>query len=63
MSFLSGIKNFIKTEILGIEEINTETQNVQKKDNTPVIECETEKPVDKYEKEIQIKVKLKLIKV
>lgn len=43
MSFLSGIKNFIKTEILGIEEINTETQNVQKKDNTPVIECETEK--------------------
>ena len=50
MSFLSGIKNFIKTEILGIEEINTETQNVQKKDNTPVIECETEKPVDKYEK-------------
>lgn len=31
MSFLSGIKNFIKTEILGIEEINTETQNVQKR--------------------------------
>ena len=31
MSFLSGIKNFIKTEILGIEEINTETQNVEKR--------------------------------
>ncbi len=50
MSFLSGIKNFIKTEILGIEETNTDIQNVKKKDNTPVIECETEKPVDKYEK-------------
>ena len=49
MSFLYGIKNFIKTEILGIEEINTETQNVQKMDNTSVFVCETEKPVDKYE--------------
>ena len=62
MSFLSGIKNFIKTEILGIEEINTETQNVQKKDNTPVIECETEKPVDKYEKGDSDKSKAKIDK-
>lgn len=31
MSFLSGIKNFIKTEILGIEETNTDIQNVKKR--------------------------------
>lgn len=49
MSFLSGIKNFIKTEILGIEETNTKTQNADKKDKTPVIECKTEAPVDKFE--------------
>ena len=30
MSFLSGIKNFIKTEILGIEETNTDIQNVKR---------------------------------
>ena len=49
-------------ELLGIEEINTETQNVQKKDNTPVIECETEKPVDKYEKGDSDKSKAKIDK-
>ena len=49
MSFLSGIKNFIKTEILGIDETNTKTQNADKKDKTPVIECKTEAPVDKFE--------------
>lgn len=50
MSFLSGIKNFIKTEILGVQETDTKTQVAAKKDTTPVIECETEAPVDKLEK-------------
>ena len=49
MSFLSGIKNFIKTEVLGIEEVKPKTQNAQQ-DTSPVIECETEKPEDKYVK-------------
>ena len=50
MSFLSGIKNFIKTEILGVQETDTKNQVAAKKDTTPVIECETEAPVDKLEK-------------
>lgn len=50
MSFLSGIKNFIKTEILGVQETDTKNQVTAKKDTTPVIECETEAPVDKLEK-------------
>lgn len=50
MSFLSGIKNFIKTEILGVQETDTKNQVAAKKDITPVIECETEAPVDKLEK-------------
>ena len=50
MSFLNGIKNFIKTEILGVQETDTKNQLAAKKDTTPVIECETEAPVDKLEK-------------
>lgn len=50
MSFLSGIKNFIKTEILGVQETDTKNQVAAKKDTTTVIECETEAPVDKLEK-------------
>ena len=50
MSFLNGIKNFIKTEILGVQETDTKNQVAAKKDTTPVIECETEAPVDKLEK-------------
>ena len=50
MSFLSGIKNFIKIEILGVQETDTKNQVAAKKDTTPVIECETEAPVDKLEK-------------
>lgn len=50
MSFLSGIKNFIKTEILGVQETDTKNQVAAKKDTPPVIECETEAPVDKLEK-------------
>lgn len=50
MSFLSGIKNFIKTEILGVQETDTKNQVAAKKDTTPIIECETEAPVDKLEK-------------
>jgi len=51
MSFLSGIKNFIKTEILGIEENNTGVQSADKKQNKAVIECKTEAPEDKFQKE------------
>lgn len=50
MSFLSGIKNFIKTEILGVKETDTNTQVGNKKAPNAVIECETEAPVDKLEK-------------
>ena len=48
MNFFTGIRNFIRTEILGIEEINTPV-STEKKENNPVIECEVEKPVDKFE--------------
>ena len=50
MSFLTEIKNFIKTEILGTDTNNTKTNSVQLKHNNAIIECETEKPVDKFEK-------------
>lgn len=50
MSFLSGIKNFIKTEILGVKESDTNTQVGNKKVPNAVIECKTEAPVDKLEK-------------
>ena len=50
MSFLSGIKNFIKTEILGVQETDTKNQVSNKKNTNPIIECKTEAPVDKLEK-------------
>lgn len=50
MSFLTEIKNFIKTEILGTDTNNTKTSSVPAKNNSAIIECETEKPVDKFEK-------------
>lgn len=50
MSFLSGIKNFIKTEILGVKESDTNTKVGNKKVPNAVIECKTEAPVDKLEK-------------
>ena len=53
MSFLTEIKNFIKTEVLGIEEPNTATSVAQKKDNKPVIECKTEAPEDTFEKQTE----------
>lgn len=50
MSFLSEIKNFIKTEILGVESTDTKVSTSQKKDSSPVIECKTDEPEDKFEK-------------
>ncbi len=50
MSFFTEIKNFIKTEVLGIQEINTKISPAQKKDNKPIIECKTEVPEDTFAK-------------
>lgn len=48
MNFLTEIKHFIKTEVMGIEETKpTETKSTNKK--PPVIECKTEAPEDKVE--------------
>lgn len=48
MSILSNVKNFIKTEILGIQETDTKTKNAQKKQNNEaIIHCKTEAPTDK----------------
>lgn len=50
MSFLSEIKNFIKTEILGIEEVSTKSSSARKQEYKPIIECNTEAPEDTFEK-------------
>ena len=50
MSFLCEIKNFIKTEILGIENNTPLKPDEKKKENTPVIQCEdTGKNEDTFE--------------
>ena len=49
MSFLTEIKNFIRTEVFGIEEKSPKA-SVNAQNNNPVIECETDEPEDKFQK-------------
>lgn len=50
MSFLTEIKNFIQTEILGIENVNTQVIDANKRENKPILECKTSSPEDTFEK-------------
>ena len=53
MSFLTEIKNFIKTEVLGIEETGTAAAPAKNKETKPVIECKTDAPEDTFERKTE----------
>ena len=53
MSFLTEIKNFIKTEVLGIEETGTAAASAKNKETKPVIECKTDAPEDIFERKTE----------
>lgn len=53
MSFLTEIKNFIKTEVLGIEESGTAAAPAKNKETKPVIECKTDAPEDTFERKTE----------
>ncbi len=51
MGFFTEIQNFIKTEVIGIEETTAaKEKSAVKKPVIPIIECKTEAPEDKFEK-------------